>query len=186
MPSGGAGGRHDRGRNTIKGRPPTRGAAAQISRRPRSVVSIKGIGWSRCIALEIDASQPDTVCKRIFLDVGNATADDRVSQADATGKRAVSDADDAVGNRYAGQGTIRKRINPDAGDAAGNGVTSPQATRKLDECRLSLVKQHAAETAVKQVGNIHRYVCQTVAIQKRILPDTADAAGNGHGGETKA
>ena len=55
-----------------------------------------------------------------------------------------------------------KRTIPDAGDAAGNHVTSAYAARKFNERGLALVKQRSIRSAIKCVICFNRYRYQAV------------------------
>jgi hypothetical protein len=71
-----------------------------------------------------------------------------------------------------------ERIHPDAGNAAGNSVTSAQACWELYQRGLALVEQYSIHTAVKLILRIHRYRCQAQAEKESILPDIGDAIAN--------
>ena len=81
---------------------------------------------------------------------------------------------------------MSKPVIPDAGDAAGNRVTSAQSARIFNKGDLVLVEQHPSDTAVKRILRVHGYGCQVGAAPERTRPDAGDAGGDCDAGQAGA
>ena len=133
-----------------------------IYRHGSSIESVIRKAWS--IARETESRQAVAIGEAVFADVGDAGWGSDVGQAGAFIERGIAD----------------------IGDAVGDGITSGQARRKLNERAFAFIEQDPRHTAIGRIVGIHVNGCQAGTRAEGKFGKAGDAGGDHHIGQAVA